>query len=135
LGHTSLQLGKWEQARLNFEECIACARDIGNPGALISTLLGVAILSATQFQNQANAEGEDPSSLLNSIRLLGAIPALNENVHMFFWLGWWAEVHEKAVLLTRNCVDEEIWQKAYSEGEVFSMQEALEVALQELDHR
>jgi predicted ATPase len=134
LGHASLQLGKTDQARASFDECIKFARDIGNPGALISTILGVAILSATQFQNRGNAEG-DSSSLLGAIRLLGAIPSLNETVHMFFWLGWWAEVHQKAVLLTRNCLDEEAWQKAYSEGKTFSMQQALEVALHELHDR
>ena len=133
LGHASLQLGKTEQARASFDECIRFAREIGNPGALLSTMLGVAILSATRFQNRANAT-EDSSSLLNAIRLLGAIPAQNENVHMFFWLGWWSEVHQNAVRSTRNDMDEETWQKAYSEGKALSMQQALEVALHELDY-
>jgi predicted ATPase len=134
LGHASLNLSKIEQARASFEECITFARDIGNPGALISTLVGVAILSTRLFQDQANAK-EDSSSILNAVRLLGAIPALNQNVHMFFWLGWWAEVHEKAVLWTRNAIVEETWKKAYAEGEALSMQQALAIALQELQSK
>jgi hypothetical protein len=134
LGHASLQLGKLEQARASFDKCIAFALDIGNPGALISTILGVAILSTTLFQSQVNRV-EDTSRLLNVVRLLGSIPALNENVHMFFWEGWWAEVHEKAALLTRSALEEEAWKETYAEGKTLSMQQAAEIAMQELRGR
>lgn len=132
LGHASLQLGKLEQARVSFEECIAVARNIGNPGALISTMLGTAILATIQFQNQDPVRETAPG-LANTVRLLGAIPTLNQNVHMFFWLGWWSDVYEQAVAQTRSVMgDNETWEKALAEGKTLSMQQALAIALQEL---
>ncbi len=134
LGHASLQLGKLEQARASFEECIAVARNIGNPGATISTLLGIAILATTRFQNQAHTKEPDPG-LINAVRLLGAIPALNQSVHMVFWLGWWSEVHERAVLQARRVMDDATWEKTFAEGAALTMQQAAAIALQEVQSK
>ena len=131
LGHAALQLGHLEVARASFEECIAVASNIGNPGALIATTLGVAILAAMPFQNQPDAKQSTPS-LINAVRLLGAIPALNQNIHMFFWLGWWSGVYERAVAQLHSLTNNEVWEKAFAEGEKLSLQQAVSTALQEL---
>jgi len=130
LGHASLQLGQVEKARSSFEECIAVARNIGNPGALISSLLGVAMLAARPFQNMAEINEPVPR-LINAVRLLGAIPPLNQNSHMFFWPGW-REMYERANAQLHAIAGEEIWEKAITEGERLSMQQALALALEEL---
>ncbi|HLO14751.1 MAG TPA: hypothetical protein VK206_07980, partial [Anaerolineales bacterium] len=133
LGHAALPLGHLNVARTSFEECIAVARNIGNPGALIGSLLGTAMLAAKLFQEQTTkSEKEQTSSLMNAVRLLGAIPVLNQNLHMFFWLGWWRDVYEQTITQVRGMVRDEIWEKAFAEGETLSMQEALTIALQEL---
>ncbi|HJS17940.1 MAG TPA: DUF4062 domain-containing protein [Anaerolineales bacterium] len=131
LGHASLHLGKLDQARSSFEECLSVARNIGNPGAQISAILGVAILAATPYLNHAGGEVH-ASSLINAIRLLGSIPGLNQNVHMFFWFGWWSGVYEQTVGQVRAAVDHDTWENAFAEGGGFSMQQALAIALHEL---
>jgi tetratricopeptide (TPR) repeat protein len=131
LGHASLSLGKLDQARASFEECLSVARNIGNPGAQISALLGVAILAATPYLHQSNRE-KRASSLINAIRLLGAIPSLNQNVHMFFWFGWWSGVYEQIVDQVRTAADRDTGENAFAEGAGLSMQQALAIALHEL---
>lgn len=133
LGHAALQLDHLEIARASFEECITVARNIGNPGALIASFLGAALVSAKLFQKQPAANGKErTSSFLNAIRLLGAIPTLNKNLHMFFWLGWWRDVYEQAVAWVRGMTTDETWEGAFAEGGTLSMQQTLALALQEL---
>jgi predicted ATPase len=133
LGHAAFQLGHLEVASASFEECIAVARNIGNPGALIASFLGAAMVAAKLFLKQPAVNGkEETSSLVNAIRLLGAIPSLNKNLHMFFWLGWWRDVYEQAVAQVRALTTDETWEKAFIEGETLSMPQALAIALQEL---
>jgi predicted ATPase/tetratricopeptide (TPR) repeat protein len=136
LGHAALQLGHLDVARSAFEECIAVARNIGNPGALIACLLGAAIVAAGLFEKQPEGETTSSSpSLENSVRLLGAIPSLNVNVHMFFWLGWWRRVYEQTLAEVRVITPQETWETVFSEGKELSMQQALAIALQELQNR
>jgi hypothetical protein len=71
---------------------------------------------------------------MNAVRLLGAIPSLNKNVHTFFWLGWWREIYERTIAQVRKITANETWEKAFAEGETLSMQQALTIALQELQH-
>jgi len=130
LGHASLQLGQVDLARASFEECIAVARTIGNPGALISSLLGAAILAAMPFKNGPDAK-EPGLSLISAVRLLGAIPPLSQNSHMFFWMGW-HEIYQRAVAKVREIAGAEIWEQAFAEGQTLSMPQAVALALQEL---
>jgi predicted ATPase len=132
LGHAALQLGHLEVARTSFEECIVVARNIGNPGALIASFLGTAIVAAKRFQQSAVNGKEETASLINAMRLLGAIPSLNQNLHMFFWLGWWRDVYEQTLAQVRALTSEEAWEKAFTEGGALSMQQALVLAMQEL---
>jgi hypothetical protein len=133
LGHAALQLDHLEVARASLEECIAVARNIGNPGALIASFLGVAMRAAKLFQKQPAANGKEQTpSLMNAVRLLGAIPSLNKNLHMFFWLGWWRDVYERTIAQVRALTSEEAWESAFAEGGALSMQQALAIALQEL---
>jgi len=133
LGHAALQLGHFEVARASFEECIAVARNIGNPGALIASFLGAAMIAARLYQKQPASNGkEQTSSLTNAVRLLGAIPTLNKNLHMFFWLGWWRDIYEKTLAQVRGMTTDQTWESAFAEGGTFSMQQALALALQEL---
>ena len=132
LGHAALQLGHLEVARASFEECIVVARNIGNPGALIASFLGTAMVAARRFQQSAVNGKEKTASLINAIRLLGAIPSLNQNLHMFFWLGWWRDVYEQTLAQVRVLASEETWEKAFTEGGALSMQQALVLAMQEL---
>jgi hypothetical protein len=134
LGHAALQLDHLEVARTSFEECIAVARNIGNPGALIGSLLGTVILVAKRFQKQSLGNGAQPtSSLVNAVRLLGAIPVLNQNLHLFFWVGWWRDVYEQTIAHVKGLTTEEAWEKAFAEDGMLSMQQALAMALQELE--
>jgi tetratricopeptide (TPR) repeat protein len=132
LGHAALQLGHLEVARASFEECIVVARNIGNPGALIASFLGTAMVAAKRFQQSTVNGKEETASLINAIRLLGAIPSLNQNLHMFFWLGWWRDVYEQTLAQVRALTSEEAWEKAFAEGGGLSMQQALGLATQEL---
>jgi tetratricopeptide (TPR) repeat protein len=133
LGHAALQLDHLEVARASFEECVSVARNIGNPGALISSLLGTAMIATRLFQTQTEKNGkEQESGLINAIRLLGAVPSLNQNIHMFFWVGWGSDVYEKAVAQVRGMTTNEIWEKAFAEGGTLSIQQAMAIALQEL---
>jgi len=133
LGHAALQLEHLEVARASFEECIHVARNIGNPGALNACYLGAAIVAAKLFQKQPAADGKgNVSRLEDSIRLLGVIPSLNQNLHTFFWLGWWRDVYQQTVAQVREMTTPEIWEKAFAEGEALSASEALAIALQEL---
>jgi predicted ATPase len=133
LGHAALQLDHLDVARNAFEECIAVARNIGNPGALICSLLGVATLAARRYQKQSTGNGnEHASSFVNAVRLLGAIPALNQNLHSFFWVGWWRDVYEQTVAQVKEMTTEETWKNAFEKGAAFTMQQALAIALQEL---
>ena len=129
LGHAALQLDHLEVARASFGECIGVARHIGNPGALNAAFLGTAMLAIKLFKKQPN---EDPSSLVNAIRLLGTIPSLNQNLHFFFWLGWWRDVYKQTVAEVHEMTTSELWEKAFAEGQALSMPEALAIALQEL---
>jgi len=91
------------------------------------------MVAAKLFLKQPAVNGkEETSSLVNAIRLLGAIPSLNKNLHMFFWLGWWRDVYEQAVAQVRALTTDETWEKAFIEGETLSMPQALAIALQEL---
>jgi predicted ATPase len=136
LGHAALQLDHLEIARASFEECIVVARNIGNPGALIASFLGAALVAAKLFQKQSTVSGKkETSSLLNAIRLLGAIPVLNKNLHMFFWVGWWRDVYEQAAAWVRGLTTPEAWARALAEGGTLSMQQAVAIATQELQRR
>jgi tetratricopeptide (TPR) repeat protein len=135
LGHAALQLGHLDIARASFEECISVARNIGNPGALIACFLGVAMVAANLFQKQDAHVSPENASLSNAIRLLGAIPALNQNLHMFFWLGWWRDIYEQAVAQIRVMTTDETWEKTFAEGGTLSMQQAVAIALQELQRQ
>ena len=133
LGHAALQLGHLEVARASFEECISVARNIGNPGALIASLLGTAMIATRLFQKQPDNNGKEQTpSLMNAVRLLGAVPALNQNIHMFFWVGWGSDVYEQAVARVRGMTTDETWERAFAEGGTLSMQQAVELAQQEL---
>jgi hypothetical protein len=133
LGHAALQLDHLEVARASFEECVSVARHIGNPGALIGSFLGAAMLATKLFQKQLDENGQERTlSLLNAIRLLGAIPSLNQNLHTFFWVGWWSDVYERAIAQGRGLTTDETWEKAFTEGGRLSVQEAMAIALQEL---
>jgi hypothetical protein len=72
---------------------------------------------------------------MNAIRLLGAIPSLNQNIHMFFWVGWGSDVYEQAVARSREMTTDETWKRTFVEGGRLSMQEALAIAGQELQSR
>jgi predicted ATPase len=136
LGHAALQLDHLEVARASFEECIRVARNIGNPGALIASFLGAAMVAIKLFQKQPATNGkQETSSLLNAIRLLGAIPALNQNPHTFFWLGWWRNIYERTIAQVREMTADETWKRAFAEGEAFSMQQAVTIAVQELQRQ
>ena len=134
LGHAALQLDHMEVARASFEECIVVARNIGNPGALIACFLGTAMLTAKLFQKESGSNGNEAQSprLTNAVRLLGAIPSLNQNLHMFFWVGWWHDVYEKSVVQVRDMAAAGTWKEAFAEGGTLSMQQAVMIALQEL---
>jgi hypothetical protein len=69
---------------------------------------------------------------MNAVRLLGAIPSLNQNIHMFFWVGWGNDVYEQAVARTREMTTDKAWERAFAEGSALSMPEALAIAVQEL---
>jgi len=133
LGHAALELDHLETARVSFEECISVARNIGNPGALIASFLGTALVAAKLFQQRPAANGnQETSRLVNAIRLLGAIPSLNKNIHMFFWVGWSRDIYERAIAQIREMAADETWEKAFAEGAALSMQQAVAIALQEL---
>ncbi|MGZ9235800.1 MAG: hypothetical protein ACXW4E_09770, partial [Anaerolineales bacterium] len=133
LGHAALQLDHLEVVRGSFEECIAVARNIGNPGALIGSLLGTAMLAAKLFQKQSPGNREErTTSLVNAVRLLGAIPSLNKNLHLFFWVGWWRDVYEQTMAQVKGMTTGETWKNAFVEGGMLSMQQAIAIALQEL---
>jgi hypothetical protein len=133
LGHAALQLDHLEVARASFEECIAVARNIGNPGAMIACLLGAAIVAIRLFQKQSMGNGKEVTpSLVNAVRLLSAIPSLNQNLHTFFWLGWWRNVYEQTTSQAKALTPDEIWKQAFAEGEMLSMQQAVTLALEEL---
>ena len=136
LGHAALQLDHLGIASASFEECISVARNIGNPSALIASFLGAAMVAAKLFQKQpvANGNGE-ASRLVNAIRLLGAIPSLNKNLHMFFWLGWWRDVYEQAIAQVRGMTTDETWERAFAEGGTLSMQQVLAIVQQELQRQ
>jgi len=89
------------------------------------------MMKSSGFQNQAGRKKHAPS-LVNAVRLLGVIPALNQNVHMFFWLGWWREVYERAIAQLRAITSQKTWEKAFAEGEALSLRGAVAIALQEL---
>lgn len=72
---------------------------------------------------------------MNAIRLLGAIPSLNQNLHMFFWVGWWSDVYEQVIARVREMATDETWEKAFAEGGTLSMQQAMAIALQELQRQ
>src|ERR1044071_8635325 len=113
LGHAALQLDHLDVARASFEECIDAARNIGNPGALIASFLGTAIMAGELFQKKQATNGEEQSlRLTNTIRLLGAIPTLNQNLHMFFWVGWWGDVYQQALAQIRGMTTDEVWERA-----------------------
>ena len=136
LGHAALQLDHLEVARTSFEECITVARNIGNPGALTASFLGAAMVATRLFQKQLDENGkEQTSSLMNAICLLGAIPSLNQNLHMFFWVGWWRDVYEQAIAQVRGMTTDETWKRAFAEGGMLSMQQAQAIALQELQRQ
>ncbi len=136
LGHAALQLDHLEVARASFEECISVARNIGNPGALIASLLGAAMIATRLSQKQTDKNGkEQTSSLMNAVRLLGAVPALNQNIHMFFWVGWGSDVYERAVAQVREMTNNETWETAFAEGRTLSMQQAQTIAIQELQRQ
>jgi len=136
LGHAALQLDHLEVARASFEECMSVARNIGNPGALIASLVGAGMIATRLFQKQPDQNGEEQTShLMNAVRLLGAIPSLNQNIHMFFWVGWGSDVYEQAVARSREMTTDETWERAFAEGGTLSMQEALVIAVQELHSR
>jgi len=63
---------------------------------------------------------------------LGAIPSLNQNLLLFFWVGWWGDVYEQTVAQVKGLTSDENWEKAFAEGGALSMQQALAIALQEL---
>jgi hypothetical protein len=50
---------------------------------------------------------------------------------MFFWPGW-HEIYERANAQVRAIAGEAIWEEAIAEGERLSMQQALALALEEL---
>ena len=131
LGHASLQLDQVDLARSSFEEGIAVARNIGNPGALLASLLGTAILAARPSQSMSGKKSPIPS-LINAIKLLGAIPALTQNSHVLFWIGW-RELYEQAVAKIHAIAAEDIWAKAFAEGQALTMAQAATLALRELD--
>jgi tetratricopeptide (TPR) repeat protein len=136
LGHAALQLDHLEVARASFEECISVARNIGNPGARIASLLGAAMIATRLVQKQQDKNGKEQTpSLINAVRLLGAVPALNQNIHMFFWVGWGSDVYERAVAQVREMTNDETWETAFEEGGTLSMQQAQTIALQELQRQ
>jgi tetratricopeptide (TPR) repeat protein len=133
LGHAALQLDHLEVARASFEECITVARNIGNPGALIASFLGAAMLTTRLFQKARDDDGKEQTiRLMNAIRLLGVIPSLNQNLHMFFWVGWGSDVYEQAMAQARGLTTDETWETSFAEGETLSLPQALSIALQEL---
>jgi tetratricopeptide (TPR) repeat protein len=125
LGHAALQRDKRDLARASFEECFAVARNIGNPGALISSLFGSAVYAITK---------KTPSALANAIRLLAAIPPLNEKAHMYYWAGW-NKLYERALAQAREMTEADLWNRTFAEGATLSMQEAVGIALSELHAR
>ena len=136
LGHAALQLDHLEVARASFEECIAVARNIGNPGALIASFLGAAMVTTRLFEkSRDDHEKEQTSRLMNAIRLLGVIPSLTQNLHMFFWVGWGSDVYEQAVAQTRGMTTDETWEKTLAEGETLSLPQAMSIALEELQRQ
>ena len=136
LGHAALQLDHLEVARASFEECISVARNIGNPGARIASLLGAAMIATRLVQKQQDKNGKEQTpSLINAVRLLGAVPALNQNIHMFFWVGWGSDVYERAVAQVREMTNDETWETAFEEGGTLSMQQAQKIALRELQRQ
>jgi len=66
---------------------------------------------------------------------LGAIPSLNKNIHMFFWVGWSRDIYERAIAQIREMAADETWEKAFAEGAALSMQQAVAIALQELQRQ
>ncbi len=94
------------------------------------------MIATKLFQKQPVHSGEEqPSRLMNAVRLMGAIPSLNQNIHMFFWVGWGNDVYEQAVARSREMTTNETWESAFAEGGTLSMQEALAIAVQELQNR
>jgi hypothetical protein len=53
---------------------------------------------------------------------------------MFFWPGW-PEIYERAKAQILAIVRDDVWEKGICEGELLSMQQALALALQELQRR
>ena len=86
--------------------------------------------AARSSQNMPPGQ-EQAQRLSNAVRLLGTIPALYHNSHMFFWVGW-LEIYERVVVKIREIAGEQVWTKAYAEGQMLSMPQAVTLALHEL---
>ena len=90
-----------------------------------------AVLPAKTLRRSTGEKSPIPS-LINATKLLGAIPALTQNSHVLFWVGW-RELYEQAVAKIHAVAAEDIWSNAFAEGQALTMAQAATLALHELN--
>jgi tetratricopeptide (TPR) repeat protein len=131
LGHITLREGTLDQAAAYFLEAINLARVMGNLRAFIILLAGSAALIVSRLNEHQDDQSLVSSDLTTAGRLCGATESYIGNPGIF---GWYDSkmLYDADISQVRSSMDEDSWDKAYSEGQRMPLEEAVELAVQSL---
>lgn len=130
LGHVMLMEGELDQAAAYFLEGLTLANTLGNLRVLLVCQAGVAALFARRSMTLLDAQ-QIPSELALAARLCGATVPYVDKPGVFIWIDS-KMLYEESIGQVQSLLDEELWNKNYSEGQSLPLDQAIAIAIQSL---
>ncbi len=132
LGHIALMEGELDQGCAYFLEGLTLANTLGNLRVLVLSLAGTAAIIARRSLPATNDQQPDTSTKALAARLCGAIVPYIDKPGVFIWLDT-KMLYEESLAQVKSLVDEEIWNKSYSEGQNIPLGQAVATGIELLN--
>ncbi len=131
LAHVVLMTGEPDLAGAHFLESLTIADNLGNVGAVVSSLVGTAALLASQTGDPPEIQDTPAPGLLLAAHLCGATAPLIETPGIFAWADS-KKLYETAIDRVKSAMGGGAWGMAYSDGQSLSIDQAVGLALEAL---
>lgn len=130
MGFVNLMEDELVQAATYFLDGLTLANRLGNLRVLLIAQAGIAALIVKKSMAQAGAQ-QSPSDFALAARLCGATVPHVDKPGIFIWSDS-KMLYEESVGLVKSMLDEELWNKNYSDGQGLPLDQAIAISIRSL---
>ncbi|HSB65811.1 MAG TPA: DUF4062 domain-containing protein [Anaerolineales bacterium] len=131
LGHVKLMQGKLDQAVSYLLEGLTTANRLGNQGAMLIALAGIAALITRQSLDTSGTQLQDDSRLTLAAHICGVTAPLIETPGTFAWADS-KKLYEAAIDQVKSAMSDTLWNQALTEGKSILLDKAIDIAVETL---